>query len=150
MSGFKHVRKATSDDLRFILELEAKPENTYVHAYDAETHTSNLEDPNIHYWIAEDTSGKAVGFAILFSNEQGRFEWRRIIMAEPGNGAGKPFMIAILDELRRIGAVSIWLDVYPENDRARHVYGSLGFKETGTEPNPKEPSKLLIVMELIF
>ncbi|WP_417465722.1 GNAT family N-acetyltransferase [Kordiimonas sp.] len=42
---------------------------------------------------------------------------------------------------------TIWLDVYEENARARHVYASLGFRETGTD-TAKVPGRTLILMEI--
>lgn len=150
MSGFKFIRKATRNDMPFILELEARPENTYVHAYDEATHLKHLSSSQAIYFIAEDEDNSPIGYAILFENETGAIEWRRIIMDKPGGGAGTQFMQAVTDHVKAEGHKKIWLDVYPENARARRVYRNLGFNEVGTEPNPNDPSIELIVMERLL
>lgn len=148
MSGFEQLRKATPDDLHFILALEANPANEYVHSYSEAQHSANLEKSTVHYFIAEDEIGEPLGFAILFDDGPGRIEWRRIIVDAPGKGVGQKFMRAVIDYFRESGAKSIWLDVYEINTRARHVYRALGFKETGQRPLAGNPNITLIIMEL--
>jgi ribosomal protein S18 acetylase RimI-like enzyme len=147
MYEFHALRKATPDDIFFIRALEMDPANLYVHSWDFATHEARINDPKFHYLIAEDAGGKPLGYAILLDNEPGRVEWRRIIVARRGDGIGKAFMQAVLEYFFTTqNAECVWLDVYEQNDRARHVYERLGFKETG-EDLAKVPGERLVIME---
>ena len=147
MHQFHSIRKATRDDVFFIRALEMDPANVFVHSWDKDAHIANLADPKFHYLIAEDIEREKLGYAILVDNEPGRVEWRRIIVARRGDGIGKAFMQAVLDYFFvSKKADCIWLDVYEKNDRARHVYGKLGFVETG-EDLISVPGERLVLME---
>ncbi|NVJ98930.1 MAG: GNAT family N-acetyltransferase [Alphaproteobacteria bacterium] len=147
MHSFARIRKATKDDIFFIRSLEMDPANTMVHAWDAPTHHTNMDDPDYHYLIAEDIEGTPLGHAILLDNEPGRVEWRRIIVARRGDGIGKAFMKAVLEYFFTVHqAKVIWLDVYERNSRARHVYETLGFREVG-EDLKTVPGERLVIME---
>lgn len=147
MYRFDRIRKATADDVFFIRSLEMDPANTMVHAWDEATHHKNITDPAYHYLIAESIEGDRLGYAILMDNEPGRVEWRRIIVARRGDGIGKAFMRAVLDYFFTVHrAELVWLDVYERNDRARHVYQTLGFEEVG-EDLTTVPGERLVIME---
>lgn len=148
MSRFDHVRKATPEDIFFIRSLELDPANIYVHDWSEETHREMLQDPNVHYLIAEGIQGTSLGFAILLENAPGHVEWRRIVVARRDDGIGTEFMRAVIEHFRGRGDKLLWLDVYEDNARARHVYASLGFKEVRREPLENDPSVTLVIMEL--
>lgn len=147
MSRFNRLRKATADDIFFIRSLEMDPANVFVHCWDEETHHKNLSDPKIHYLVAEGIQGTALGYAILVENEPGIVEWRRIIVARRDDGIGKEFMQAVIDNFTNRGTIKLWLDVYADNARARHVYRAVGFKEVRTKPLTDDPSVTLVIME---
>jgi len=48
-----------------------------------------------------------------------------------GRGIGRQLVHAGLDLLRRQGVRTVKLEVRPDNEPARHLYSSLGFRETG-------------------
>ena len=148
MYRFQRIRKATEDDIFFIRALELDPANLYVHSWDEATHRHNMADPHHHYLIAEDVEHHRLGYAILIDGDvPGRVEWKRIIVARRGDGIGKVFMAAVLDYFFTTrGAEVVWLDVYEKNTRARHVYRTLGFDETG-EDFTKVPGERLLIME---
>jgi len=148
MSRFQRLRKATADDIFFIRALEMDPANIFVHCWDEEVHRQNIADPLFHYLIAEGIQGTALGYAILVENEPGIVEWRRIIVARRGDGIGTAFMQAVIDQFADNETSTLWLDVYAENERARHVYSSLGFQEVRTEPLANDPDITLVIMEL--
>ena len=52
-----------------------------------------------------------------------------------GQGIGKIMFKAMLEEAEKAGFEQIELTVIEHNDRAMHMYESLGFKETGRRPN---------------
>jgi len=147
MTSFHKIRRATDEDVFFILMLEKDPANIFVHSSDAETHHANLHDKKHHYLIAENGERASLGYAILVEGENGRLEWKRIIVARRGDGIGSAFMAAVLNYVFNEGlAETVWLDVYEKNDRARHVYKKLGFIETG-EDLEKVPGERLVIME---
>lgn len=147
MSRFHRLRKATADDIFFIRTLEMDPANVFVHCWDEETHRKNMADPRAHYLIAEGIQGTALGYSILIENEPGIIEWRRIIVARRDDGIGTEFMQAVIGNFTELGASTLWLDVYEENERARHVYSAMGFEEVRTEPLASDPSVTLVIME---
>lgn len=147
LACFQTIRTASHDDIPYIMALEAMPENTYVHGYDAAKHHENLDKTDAHYFIAEDATGSRLGFAILFDDAHNQLEWRRIIVAEPGNGVGKAFMAAILAHFDAASQKTIWLDVYENNTRAQHVYRTLGFQEIRRKTYSGDPPGVLIIME---
>ncbi len=147
MSRFHKLRKATANDIFFIRALEMDPANIFVHCWDEETHRKYLKDPRAHYLIAEGIQGTALGYAILFENEPGIVEWRRIIVARRDDGIGSAFMQAVIDRFTDEGASMLWLDVYEENERARHVYSAMGFEEVRTEAPATDSDATLVIME---
>ena len=58
----------------------------------------------------------------------------------PGRGLGRPAMEAICARVfDDWGIERFWLDVFEDNARARRVYASLGFRETGRSHPPHLP-----------
>jgi len=147
MSRFHRLRKANAGDIFFIRALEMDPANVFVHCWDEDTHRTYMNDPKAHYLIAEGVQGTALGYAILFENEPGIIEWRRIIVARRDDGIGSEFMQAVIDKFLDQGASKLWLDVYEDNARARHVYRALGFDEVRTEVPASDPDTTLVIME---
>ncbi len=134
-NGVMKLRDATSDDLDFIVAQESRPEVVeFICRWGRERHGGNLADPDKRYLIAEAEAGRPLGYVILagLAGENGSLELVRILMVEPGRGAGQ----GVLQEVMALafeehGAHRLWLDVFPENARGRHVYRKLGFVEEG-------------------
>lgn len=148
MAPYYRIRPANEEDIFFIRALELDPANQYVHSWDEDTHREKMAHPSFHYFVAEDVEEKPLGYAVLTYNNPERLEWRRIIVARRGAGLGTTFMRDILKHFSKDQTLkTIWLDVYEENARARHVYASLGFRETGTD-TAKVPGRTLILMEI--
>ena len=129
------LRKATAGDLPFLLDLEAENYHAGFVGCDDETeHLLRMLDPDSVYWIVEQ-HGSPAGYVILEGLESCNRSVliRRVAVTKPGSGLGR----AVLREVMRIaftelGTHRLWLDVYVDNDRARHVYQALGFTEEGT------------------
>ncbi|WP_262692539.1 GNAT family N-acetyltransferase [Kordiimonas aestuarii] len=150
MTSFHRTRLGTEDDIFFIQALEMDPANQYVHRWSENLHKKKLADTTYRYLIAEDVEGRPIGFAILNYNSADRLEWRRIIVARRGFGIGRAFMRDVLAYFARDKALkTIWLDVYARNERAVHVYASLGFKQTG-EDHTSVPGEQLVIMEYLL
>ncbi len=130
-----HLRDATPNDLDFIVAQEARPEfAAFIFNWGHARHAANLADPDKRYLIAEEDSDRLLGYVILagLANGNRGVELTRIVAAEPGRGHGRAIMAAAMDLIfGDLGAHRLWLDVFPENARARHLYGSLGFVEEG-------------------
>jgi diamine N-acetyltransferase len=122
---------ATAADLPFILALERKPEfRDFVGAWEPAVHQAALADPDMRYLIL----APRAGFVILrgLASEHRSIEVKRLIVDEPGRGTGRQALEAVLAlAFGDVGAHRVWLDTFVDNARARHLYGSLGFREEG-------------------
>ena len=97
-------------------------------------HLASLESGDALYYVSETEWGELQAYAILrgLSEDSGAIELKRIVVAVPERGLGRQ----ILKELIRIAfdelkAHRVFLDVYEDNRRARHIYESLGFSYEG-------------------
>lgn len=148
MSVEINIRNADEGDIPFILACEARPGGAFVQPNDETTHRNNLQDTAFTYLIAESADGKPLGYAIVVDSDDGKKEWRRIIIEKPGDGIGKRFMTAAIDRLFDKGATAVWLDVFEDNERAHTMYEKMGFQETRRQPEPGNPDRTMIFMEL--
>jgi diamine N-acetyltransferase len=128
------LRRATVEDLSRILDLERTlRELGFVGGDDIKVHQRRLGDPDCWYGIVE-TGGAWCGYAILrgLTSPNRSMELKRIAIAEPGRGLGRRLLEALLEKaFDELAAHRIWLDVFTDNSRARHVYCSVGFVEEG-------------------
>jgi diamine N-acetyltransferase len=84
--------------------------------------------------VSETERGELQAYAIMrgLKEESGSIELKRIVVATPERGLGR----RILEELMRkafeeFKAHRLFLDVFEDNRRARHLYESLGFQDDG-------------------
>jgi RimJ/RimL family protein N-acetyltransferase len=88
--------------------------------------------PSLYLLI--ETKGAPAGYVILrgIASVNGSVELKRIVIADPGRGVGRQALAAVIDKVfREFRAHRLWLDVFEDNSRARHVYCALGFAEEG-------------------
>ena len=65
----------------------------------------------------------------------------RIVVADAGKGFGRVFLCAVVDWVfANMDVDRFWFSVRNTNERARHVYRSLGLKEEGPEPGDASSS----------
>lgn len=129
------LRPATLADLPALVALERTPvAREFVGQWSEERHRATLTGGDARYYVSESESGGLTGYAILrgLAESSHAIEIKRIVVAAPGQGLGR----RILTELMRIAfrelhAHRLFLDVYDDNARARHVYESLGFVYEG-------------------
>jgi diamine N-acetyltransferase len=128
-------RGATAADIAQICRLETLPQfRTFVGSWPPDEHLKNLADPDARYIVAEDEQENIAAFAILrgLLSEHRAVELKRFVVGIPNHGTGKRFLTEIADRaFGEYGAHRLFLDVFVNNDRARHVYGSFGFREEG-------------------
>ena len=105
---------------------------------DAELSTARfaeyLADPDKRVLAVRD-GGRIIGYALLIhpagepAAELSKFY---LLSEHHGTGAAKQLMRAALDWACETGALSIWLGVNRNNERAQAFYRKLGFAVTGT------------------
>lgn len=129
------LRRATLDDLPYVLQHEQRFCSLgFVGGDDAGVHERQMADADCLYYMVEQ-KGERAGYVILrgLASINRSVELKRIVIAEPGRGVGRQVLRAIMHKaFGELSAHRLWLDVYDDNHRARHVYRSLGFIEEGT------------------
>ena len=129
------LRLATPLDIAAIIALEQGPAaREFVGQWSEDRHRATLTSGDARYYVSETDSGEIESYAILrgLSEDSRSIELKRIVVAIPERGLGR----RILRELQRItfdelGAHRLFLDVFEDNSRARHIYESLGFRYEG-------------------
>jgi RimJ/RimL family protein N-acetyltransferase len=128
------LRRGVPEDLAFILPLEAKyRELSFLGGDPPEVHRQRFSDPDCRYWIAE-LGGRPAGYVIMrgLASPNRNIELKRIAIADPERGLGRRVLAAIFEEVfDKLGAHRLWLDVFPHNQRAQHLYQSVGFVQEG-------------------
>jgi len=129
------VQPAREDDLASIVDLESRPQFAeYILRWDVSRHQDGMRDPDKRYFVAYGTDRSLTAFAIIAGvrSPHRNIELVRVLCADPGKGVGRAVLRQVIDlAFDEIGAHRLWLDVFTDNDRARHVYRILGFKEEG-------------------
>jgi diamine N-acetyltransferase len=130
------LRTASLADIPSIVALEQSPvAREFVGQWSEERHRATLGGEDARYFVSETGNGEIEAYAILRGlAEAGRsIELKRVVVGVPERGLGR----RILEELLRITfdelhAHRLFLDVFEDNARARHLYESLGFVYEGT------------------
>lgn len=129
------LRLATPTDISSIIALERAPfAREFVGQWSEDRHRSALASPDARYYVSETEWGEIQAYAFLLGilEDSRSIELKRIAVAVPERGLGR----RIVAELMRIAfselhAHRLFLDVYDDNARARHLYESLGFQYEG-------------------
>jgi diamine N-acetyltransferase len=147
------VRPALPADVPQIAALERLPAfRNFVGQWPEERHLRTLANADARYFVSESLSGSVQAFALLRGIEEASrsIELKRLVVAAPGQGLGG----RIMHELMRIvfeefHAHRMYLDVYEDNARARHLYSSLGFVCEGTMREAGERDGRFISLHLM-
>jgi diamine N-acetyltransferase len=134
------LRPTTAADLDWVLEAEGHPDNApFVTQWTRQQHLATLDHPDTRPLIIETIAdGRTVGYVILAGlSDPGRnIELRRIVVTDKGRGYGRDTLRRIktmaLEDLR---ARRLWLDVRPNNPKAKRLYEAEGFRVEGTDPD---------------
>jgi RimJ/RimL family protein N-acetyltransferase len=125
---------------------ERKPEfHTQVGIWPEDEHRRAIADPDHCYLIAQwgiwaqpgpsaRPEERRCGFAILrgLASPHRNIELKRFVIAAPEQGVGSAVLPLVLRYVfEDMGAHRLWLDVFEDNARARHVYRKAGFQEDG-------------------
>lgn len=134
------LRPTLLDDLDYVLTLERAPENLpYITPWERTQHDAAIRFPDFRHFIIEAgddwSASPAVGFVILQGcrSPHKNLELKRIVIEKKGQGLGN----ACVKLLKRMafddfGAHRFWLDVKSNNQRAKHIYATQGFREEGS------------------
>lgn len=128
------IERASKADLPFVMMTErTEGYGTLVGRWDEARHLAAICDSHYAYFLARDCS-VPVGFSIVrdWGSPERVTCLKRIAVTSPGNGLGKRFLRAIVGAVfRETKAHRVWLGVFPENERARRAYETVGFKAEG-------------------
>lgn len=131
------LRPAHPGDADYIAAAEADPAVArFIMPWPASRHVEKMADPSFGYHICEQDEGAPVGYTILrgIGDPNRSIELMRLAVTERDRGIGTELLSMIVGEaFDALGAHRLWLDVFPENDRARHVYRRFGFIEEGMQ-----------------
>jgi RimJ/RimL family protein N-acetyltransferase len=128
------LRRAGRDDLAFVQATERRPGyERSVGRWELPRHEAELASAANAYLIGEEM-GEPVAFAILrgLDDASGNRLLQRVAVARPGQGVGRRFLREVIRFAFALPATHrVWLDVFESNERARHLYRSLGLREDG-------------------
>ncbi len=124
------LRPTTATELPRLAEMETAPDTAdYILAYDAAGHRAEFERDDIVY-LSIYRQSRLTGFFILaLDPDPDSVEFRRIVIAERGQGIAQA-AIPLMENYCRdvLGRSRVWLDVFDFNRRGRHVYEKLGYR----------------------
>ena len=148
------IRRATPADAAVLAELGAitfveafghlyTPED--LHAFLDESHgiaayEETLADPRYALWIAEDETGRAIGYAQAgpcglphtdVRPQDGELKRLYVRAGHHNGGTGRALMDAAMAWLLRDGPRTLWVSVWSENFGAQRFYARYGFAFAG-------------------
>lgn len=125
--------RASADDAAVITEMENAPDTSrFIMAYSPDEHRRRMTEPD-HIYLRILVAGQIVGFFLLVLDPDGTsVEFRRMVVRDRGLGIGQA-AIARMERFchRELRRSRIWLDVFEDNRRARHIYEKLGYQPFG-------------------
>ena len=129
------LRQAAPADLPAIIALERTPmAREFVGQWSEERHRATLSGGDARYYVSETEGGEVHAYAILRGIQEASraIELKRLVVAVPERGLGRSMLKELMRiAFRELGAHRLFLDVYDDNVRARHLYESLGFQYEG-------------------
>jgi diamine N-acetyltransferase len=130
------LRRAVTEDIPAILNLERAPiASRFVGQWSEERHRATLAGDDACYLVYENETGQVEAYVILrgLREDNRAIELKRIVVGQPERGLGRQLLTEILRIVfEDLHAHRLFLDVYEDNARARHLYKSLGFVYEGT------------------
>lgn len=128
------VRCGREADIAAIMETERLPGFDWVVGrWDLDVHLAAMAQSGTAYLVAE-AEGAHLGFAILqhLDDRLGNVLLKRIAVREPNRGVGRVLLGTVMKEaFGRPQPYRLWLTVAQHNERARHLYASVGFRPEG-------------------
>lgn len=129
------LRIATGADIPAIIKLERNPiACQFVGQWSEDRHRSTLAGSDARYYVSESEAGEVEAYVILrgLKEDSRGIEIKRVVVGTPERGLGRRILTEIIRiAFTELGAHRLFLDVFEDNARARHLYESLGFKYEG-------------------
>jgi diamine N-acetyltransferase len=128
------LRLANTADVPAIMALEGNPiARQYVGQWSEDRHRTTLAGADARYYVNETGAGIDAYVILRGLGEDSRsIELKRVVVAAPGQGSGRRILTEVLRiAFGELDAHRLFLDVFEDNSRARHLYESLGFKYEG-------------------
>lgn len=129
------LRIATGADIPAIIKLERNPTACqFVGQWSEDRHRSTLAGSDARYYVSESEAGEVEAYVILrgLKEDSRGIEIKRVVVGTPERGLGRRILTEIIRiAFTELGAHRLFLDVFEDNARARHLYESLGFKYEG-------------------
>ena len=129
MSGEVLIRRMCREDLDGVTAIE---EETFAIPWSRESFRQELERNVAARYLVAETNGRVVGYAgawvIL---DESHITNIAVLEGFRGRGIGKQLTKALLQYLSNLGASYATLEVRVSNERAQHLYRSLGFVSVG-------------------
>lgn len=130
------LRPAVTDDIPALVALEQIPfASRFVGQWSEERHRTTLDGNDARYLVSEDETGQLRAYVILrgLGEDNRAIELKRIVVAVPEKGLGRRILTEVIRLVfEDLHAHRLFLDVFDDNARARHLYESLGFVYEGT------------------
>lgn len=121
---------ATKKDVCSFVQMEsAQDTSCYIIPYSEQQHIAQMEKQQIRY-LSIFHENTLVGFVILALETEDRVEFRRIVIANKGQGFGQTAMQMVEQYCKQeLQKTRIWLDVFESNQRGIHIYQKLGYQQ---------------------
>lgn len=136
------VRPAQASDLDFVLTLEQHPENQpFIAQWSRTEHLLAIQRSDREHWVIERSSDASrFGYIIVYVliDEGLGVYIERIVVSEKSQGTGRLALARVVDHaFRGLGAPSVTLAVYADNERAQRSYEATGFSRIALSPQDR-------------
>lgn len=132
------IRTADQADLDDIMRIEQASFGPS--AWERSTMAQEVASEWGRYVVAVDEHGRTLGYAGLRAvGVEGDVQTIAVADEARGRGVGRAILEELLAEAGRRGVRELFLDVRIDNDVARRLYESVGFREIGIRPRYYQP-----------
>ena len=123
------IRPMNAGDLDAVTAIEAA---TFARPWSRQSFQQELERNVAARYLVAETNGQVVGYAgAWIILDESHITNIAITEAERGKGIGRKLTEALMQYLSNLGASYATLEVRVSNERAQHLYKSLGFVSVG-------------------
>ncbi len=126
------IRPMTKNDCEQVAAIEAV---SFSMPWSLKAFTDTVEKDNFRYFVAEE-AGEILGYCgFLFVLDEAEIPNVCVKSSARKQGVGKKMMNVLIEEAKKLGISTLFLEVRESNAAARALYKSLGFIEDGIRKN---------------
>ena len=125
------LRESKESELRTFAEMEHQPHaKKFINVTKLEKHLKDFFDENIIYLTIENENSELAGYFILaFEESRKKVEFRRVLVDQNNRGIGQQSIVEMEKYCCNVlRTKNIWLDVYADNLKGKHIYEKLGYQ----------------------